>query len=61
MWEATKEPLRFIVLAVIPFIIAELAGISENWAIVATLILRGIDSYLHSKEPEGVSGGLTRF
>jgi hypothetical protein len=61
IWEATKEPLRYVVLAIIPFFITYLLSINQEWAILVTLILRGIDSYLHSKEPVGVSGGLTRF
>ena len=61
IWEATKEPLRYIVLAIIPFFVTYFLSINEQWAIFATLILRGIDSYLHAKEPAGESGGLTRF
>jgi hypothetical protein len=60
-WQATKEPLRYVVLAIIPFFITYLLSINNQWAILATLVLRGIDSYLHDKEPIGVSGGLTRF
>ena len=71
VWEAAKPPLRLLVLAVIPFVIAEVAGIDAEWAITATLVLRFIDSYLHEAakaEPlrsrnEGLLGvkGLTGF
>ena len=46
IWEATKEPLRYVVLAIIPFFITYLLSINQEWAILVTLILRGIDSYL---------------
>ena len=71
VWEAVKEPLRLIVLAIIPFIVTSIAGIDAQWAIYATLVLRMIDSYLHQiakEEPaksrnEGLLGirGLTGF
>ena len=70
-WEAVKDPLRLLVLAIIPFIITSLAGIDAQWAVYATLVLRFIDSYLHrvaKAEPakdrnEGLLGvkGLTGF
>lgn len=61
LWEATKEPLRILVLAIIPFLIAFFTGLNYGWAALATAILRIIDGYLHELAPTGVSGGLTRF
>ena len=71
VWEAAKEPLRLLVLAIIPFIVTMVAGIDAQWAIYATIALRFIDKYLHEiakAEPaktrnEGIGGitGLTGF
>jgi hypothetical protein len=71
IWESAKEPLRLLVLAIIPFIVAATTGIDAQWAIYATIVLRFIDKYLHEKaiaEPvktrnEGLLGvtGLTGF
>jgi hypothetical protein len=61
LWEAAKEPLRYLVLSLIPVILLQLELIDTSWAVAFTLILRFIDKYLHLKAPDGVSGGLTRF
>jgi len=61
LWEAAKEPLRLLVLAVIPAILAYFSVIDATWAIVITALLRFLDKYLHLQAPEGTSGGLTRF
>jgi len=61
LWEACKEPLRWLVLAIIPFLIAFFSGISYGWAALVIVILRIIDSYLHQQAPKGVAGGLARF
>jgi len=59
IWEAVKEPLREIVLAAIPGVLAYLQTIPAEWAIILYLVLRGIDSYLHKS---GVAvKGITRF
>ena len=59
IWEAAKEPLREIVLAIIPGILAYLETIPAEWAFVLYLVLRGIDKYLHNSGI--VEKGLTRF
>ena len=71
LWEAAKEPLRLMVLAILPFAITYFASLPYQWAIGATVILRFIDSWLHElakAEPaktrnEGLLGvtGLTGF
>lgn len=61
VWEATKEPLRLLVLAVVPFLLAYLSEFDYQWAVLATLVLRWIDSLLHQYAPKGEAGGLTRF
>lgn len=65
IWEATKEPLRLLVLALIPFGMAYLTEFPYGWAIVATVILRWLDKILHelgkSTASEGLTKGLTRF
>ena len=50
LWEAVKEPLRLVVLSVIPVLIVWLTGIPQQWAIGAILILRFVDKWLHEIE-----------
>jgi hypothetical protein len=59
--EAVKEPLRFLLLAIIPFAIAYISELSYEWAGVIVFILKFIDKYMHEMAPKGESGGLTRF
>ena len=64
-WEATKEPLRLLVLAVLPFLVTYLTELGTEWAIYATLILRFIDKFVHevgkAEKDESLTLGLTRF
>jgi hypothetical protein len=63
--ESLKELGRILVLAALPILIDSLSSGQFSWRVlmvaVATAGLRFIDKYLHLEEPEGVSGGLTRF
>ncbi len=61
LFEAIKEPLRLLVLAIIPVLLVYFGQINTEWAAVLLLLLRLIDKYLHLLEPEGKSGGLVRF
>lgn len=65
LWEAVKEPLRLLVLSVIPFGIVWLTSIPDQWAVVAVLVLRLIDKYMHELGKEesnpSLELGLTRF
>ena len=65
IWEATKEPLRLLVLAVIPFVIAYFSALDYQWAVVATVVLRWLDKVLHEigkeTKSEGLTAGITRF
>lgn len=61
LWEATKEPLRWLALAVIPFAIAYFLEGGYEWAGIVVVVLRIADGYLHGEAPKGVSGGITRF
>jgi hypothetical protein len=65
VWEATKEPLRLLVLAVIPFILVYFQAINAQWAVLITVVLRYIDKLLHEygKENDNLSleKGITRF
>lgn len=65
LWEACKEPLRLLVLAVIPFALAYLTELPYEWAGVVTVILRFVDKYLHERGKaegdEDLVKGLTRF
>lgn len=61
LWESVKEPLRWLVLAILPFLIAYVVALPYGWAAFATVLLRIIDGYLHEHAPKGVAGGITRF
>jgi len=71
LWESLKEPLRLVVLAVIPLLITYFTELGTEWALAAILVLRFIDKWLHEiamAEPvkgrnEGLGGvtGLTGF
>ncbi len=65
IWEAAKEPLRLLVLSVLPVLITSLGDLSYWWAGVAIVLLRLLDSVLHEvgKETENKTliKGLTRF
>jgi hypothetical protein len=61
IWEAVKEPLREIVMAIIPFALDRLSVLPDFWAVILYLVLRGIDQYLHGEAKAGVAGGLTKF
>lgn len=57
--EATKEPLRLLVLSVIPFAAAYFTELDYTWAGLVVFVLRWIDKYLH--ESGVAERGLTRF
>jgi len=69
--EAIKEPLRLLVISILPLAVSYFAGMPYQWAAVITLLLRWLDKFLHelSKEQpakernEGLFGvkGLTGF
>lgn len=69
LWNAIKEPLRLLVLAILPFVVAYFTNIDTQWAFLALLALRGLDKYLHEmgkksskKNKESILlKGLTRF
>lgn len=65
LFEAAKEPLRLLVLSVLPVLITSLGDLSYWWAGVAIVLLRLLDSVLHEvgKETENKTliKGLTRF
>lgn len=69
LWNAVKEPLRLFVLAIIPFGVAYFTEIDAQWAIMATVILRFIDKWMHevgktrstARSESNLVTGLTRF
>lgn len=65
IWEALKEPLRLLALGLVSLAIAYVAGLSQEWAGVLTLVFRGIDKLLHElgkeKKNKVLLKGLTRF
>ena len=69
IWEAIKEPLRLLVLAIIPLGLVYAQGLSYEWAVGLVFILRFIDKMLHlagqelsTKKDESILlKGLTRF
>lgn len=65
VWEAVKEPLRLLALAVVSLLLTYFVNIPYAWAGIITLILRLIDSLLHEYGKETKNDllvkGLTRF
>ena len=65
LWEATKDPLRLLVLAIIPFILVYLEAINAQWAVAITVVLKYIDKILHEVGKETgnkvLTRGLTQF
>lgn len=69
LWEAAKEPLRILVLAIIPALLAYFEVINAEWAVSITVLLKFIDKYLHlvgkDKDVDGkgsvLTKGITRF
>jgi len=61
LWEAVKEPLRWLALAVLPFAVAYFTELGYEWAGGVVVLLRIFDGYLHEKAKKGESGGLVRF
>jgi len=65
LWEATKEPLRLLVLSALPVLVVYLRDLPYWWAALATLFLRLADKVLHEigKETKNkdLLKGITRF
>ncbi len=65
LWKAVKEPLRLLVLAIIPFVLAYLGTINYQWAAVITAGLKFVDKLLHEigKETDNniLMKGITGF
>jgi hypothetical protein len=65
IWESVKEPLRLLVLAVIPLLVVYFGGLSYEWAAALVVALRFVDKLLHNlgkeQENELLTRGLTRF
>ena len=60
--EAVKEPLRLLVLAIIPFGIVYFTELEASWGAIIVILLRFIDKYLHEatrEAPARVRGGGT--
>ena len=65
LWKAAKEPLRLLVLSILPILITRLSQLDYQWAVVGTLLLRLADKFLHevgkATDNETLTLGLTRF
>lgn len=69
LWNAIKEPLRLLVLALIPFGLVYFSDLPFEWATVAVVVLRFLDKFLHEIGKERSTArtesklvtGLTRF
>jgi hypothetical protein len=69
VWSAVKEPLRLMVLAIIPILLAYCGTLPYEWAAVLVVVLKFIDKLLHeigkaesTKNNESVLvKGITRF
>lgn len=65
LWKAAKEPLRLLILSVLPVLITYLGQFDYQWAVIGTILLRLVDSILHevgkATNNETLTLGLTRF
>jgi hypothetical protein len=65
IFEAIKEPLREIVLAILPILMVYINAIDAGWAAVLYLVLRFLDKYLHEawtvNKKTGSELGIVRF
>jgi len=63
--EALKEPLRLLVLALIPFLLTYFGAINSQWALVIVVLLRFLDKLLHEigklEDNEAMKRGMTQF
>ena len=57
IFEAIKEPLRLLILAILPFLVAYFGNLSYGWAAIAVLVLRAVDKFLHEKGKETKNEG----
>jgi len=65
IWEASKEPLRLLAIALIPLAISYFTALSFEWAGIIILVLRYADKILHelgkAQDNDVLVGGLVRF
>lgn len=65
IWEAVKEPIRLLVLSIIPLILVYFQTINAQWAALIVVALRFVDKYLHElgkeNENENLKKGIVRF
>lgn len=65
LWEAIKEPLRLMVIAIIPLLLSYFGTLPYEWAGVLILALRFLDKVLHEigkeNKDEALVKGLTGF
>jgi len=65
LWETAKEPLRYLVLAIIPVLITYFTKSEAVWAAIAVIVLRLLDKLIYEYgkaiEDDDVAKGLTRF
>jgi len=64
IWEAAKEPLRLLVLAIIPLLLTYFASLPYGWAGIMLVILRFVDKLLHEigkENNDALVKGITRF
>lgn len=65
LWRAVKEPLRLLVLALVPFGVAYFGELNYEWAALVVVVLRFADKYLHelgkATKSDVLVKGITRF
>ena len=67
LWEAVKEPLRLLLMALVAFFITQLTETKnpEQWIVGMVFLLRFVDKWMHeagkAKADPKLAGGLTRF
>jgi len=65
LWKAAKDPLRLLVLSVLPFALAYSEVLPYKSAAIITVVLKGLDKFLHevgkTTGRKELITGLTRF
>ena len=64
IWKSVKEPLRLLVLSIIPILLVYFQGLPYEWAVLAVIVLRFADKLLHElgkTQSPVLLKGITRF
>jgi len=65
IWEAVKEPLRLLVIAIIPIALSYFSELDYTWTAIIVLVLRLADKLMHeigkATKNKALVRGITQF